>query len=356
MEPRIEFCPRCSVPLYIAREHTWLDSGAIVQTHSPTVRPYFLECDGFDNIWKRMETLSGLPLEREIIESKRRNVKIYLLRHFPDRIRKALERKEIDWQPLNFGLRLIARLAGYGRYEVISYRNRGDQEDYITETVLHPVSRPLACGNMAAAFEILFGRDLDVTYRVLEEDLLEITAFPSSENRNEEGGAQMYFYRPGGVEHTRCSECGVPQELARFRWKTEIGVVLDTNSGLRMAIMGPELESLFRELTERHGQGFAQHIIQATRDYSSSAFRNLPEDPEQWRKEIAIRGLGEVREFAFYKGGAYVKVGQAGLHHVLVGAAQGFFEGIRGYETTVDWEYTEDGYLEIEIKPKNLFA
>ncbi len=356
MEPRIERCPRCGVPLYIATEHSWLDSGAIVQTHSPTVRPYFLECEGFDNIWRKMEILSGLPLEREIIESKRRNVKIYLLRHFPDRIRKALEKREIDWQPLNFGLRLIARLAGYGRYEVISYQNRGDQDDHITETVLHPISRPLACGNMVAAFEILFGRALDVTYRDLEEDLLEITAFPSPEDRSDEGGARMYFYRPGGVEHTRCTECGVPEELGRFRWNTELGVVWDTNTGIRMAIMGPELESLFRELVESHGPDFARHIIQATRDYSLSAFRNLSEDPEQWRKEIAIRGLGEVREFTFYKGGAYVKVVQAGLHHVLVGAAQGFFENIRGYETSVDWEYTEEGSVEIEIKPKNLLS
>jgi hypothetical protein len=354
MEPRLEFCPRCGVPLYIAREHSWLDSGAIVQTHSPTVRPYFLECDGFDLIWKKMGDLSGVPLEREIIEGKRKNAKIYLLRHFPDRVREALRRKEIDWQPLNFGLRLIARLTGYGRYEVVSFRLQGEPDDFITETVLYSPSRPLACGNMAAAFEVLLGKDLDVTYRVLEENLLEITAFPTPGERREEAEARMYFYRPGGIEHARCTECGAPRELERFRWETGTGVIVDKNTGMRMAIMGPEMESIFRDLVDRHGSGFERHIVEANRAYCASAFRHLPEDPERLRTELALRGLGELREFEFYKGGAFLKVFQAGLHHVLVGAAQGYFEGIRGYETTVDWESGEDGSLEIEIRPRNM--
>ncbi|MEJ5185628.1 MAG: hypothetical protein WHT46_00925 [Candidatus Geothermincolales bacterium] len=354
MEPRLEFCQRCGVPLYISREHEWLDSGAIVQSHSPTVRPYFIECDGFDAIWNKLEYISGMPLEREIIEGKRRNVKIYLLRHFPDRVRKALEKREIDWQPLNHGLRLIARLAGYGRYEVVSYRNQGEEDDYITETVLYPASRPLACGNMAAAFEILFGRDLDVTYRVLDEDLLEITAFPFPGKRTEETSGRMYFYRPGGVDHERCTECGAPSELARFRWETEVGVVVDRNTGVRMAIMGPEMENIFRDLVDRHGKEFERYIVEATRAYSASAFRHLTGDPERLRMELAIRGLGEVMEFELYRGGAYLKIGQAGLPYLVVGAAQGFFEFLRGYETTVDWEFEDDGSLEIEIKPKSL--
>ena len=65
----------------------------------------------------------------------------------------------------------------YGKYKVVDSRHEQDVDDYIVESISEPYSVPLACGDMAAAFEILFGCDLGTSYNQIGPDLYELTGF-----------------------------------------------------------------------------------------------------------------------------------------------------------------------------------
>ncbi len=205
----IDTCAECGTPRYITSDHRWLSSGAIVQSSAGRTRPYFLECENLDPLFSGIEVIIGDPIEPIIIAIKRMNVKTYIEGVLPPETAEMLRWREIDWRPINDTLRLVARLTGYGRYEVMEYQCVGADDDFITESITDPLSVPYACGTMAAAFEILFARELGVLYRKVLPELIEITCFPEKHPDEFRGRFRVdtYRHREGGVELERCAAC-----------------------------------------------------------------------------------------------------------------------------------------------------
>jgi len=50
-------------------------------------------------------------------------------------------------------MHVIAGLSGYGKYELVGFRNEGGQDDYITIRVADPYSLPLVCGSVKGTME-----------------------------------------------------------------------------------------------------------------------------------------------------------------------------------------------------------
>ncbi|MEW6553894.1 MAG: hypothetical protein AB1384_06380 [Actinomycetota bacterium] len=352
----IDTCSECRVPRYITSDHRWLSSGAIVQASAEKTRPYFLECENLDPLFGGIEGIIGEPIEPIVIAVKQMNVKTYIEGMLPEETREMLWRREIDWRPINDTLRLVARLTGYGRYEVVDYQSLGADDDFITESISDPLSIPYACGTMAAAFEILFARELGVLYRKASPDLIEIICFPEGHAEEYKGRFRMdsYGQREGAIELERCASCGGPAALTGYKWYTDRGVIKNTHTGKRMAVLGSETDAIFAELEERFGKIIPRAVVEAQRRFVKTGFYSIEEvgDEGDIRTQLALRGLGELREIRMGKRGVRMRLDNAGLHLMVVGLVQGLFEMAFGIESSVEWELSTDGDLEVEVIPR----
>ncbi len=353
----IETCPECGVPTYITADHRWLNSGAIVQASAEKTRPYFLECGNLDPLFDGIAGMIGELIEPIVIDIKRMNVKTYIEGVLPAETREMLRRREVDWKPINDILRMVARLTGCGKYEVLNYQDLGADDDFVTESISDPLSVPYACGTMAAAFEILFGRELGVIYRKTSPDYLEITCFPESHPDEYRGRfrTETYRHRGGDVELDRCAVCGGPAALAGYRWYPDRGIIKNTYTGKRMAILGSETDALFAGLEREFGKVIPSAVVETQRRFVKTGFYSIEEvgDEGDIRTQLALRGLGSLRDIRMGKRGVRMRLDNAGLHLMVVGLVQGLFEMAFGIESSVDWELSADGDLEVEVIPKS---
>jgi len=350
----IDLCPECGVPRHLTSEHVWLNSGVIVQSRDRRNRMVFIESENLDPLFRGIEEIIGAPIGQVLVTAKRRAVRAYLDSLIPDVTKELLRRREIEWQPINDGLRLVAALNGYGKYEVIDYRYEKDVNDYVVETISEPYSVPLACGDMAGAFETLFGCELGTRYRELAPDLYELTCYVSSHPREFKGRLRFRHFplREGDIELKRCRSCGGPAALANFRWYPDRGVIMGSTTGKRMIVTGMELDAVFSELENELGEEITRAIIEAQRRFVRAGFYTIEGMGRlDMREQLALRGLGNLRELRSNEKGLYFRVENAFLHLMVVGLVQGLYEMTFDVDTGLEWSFSDQGELEVSLTP-----
>ena len=119
--------------------------------------------------------------------------------------------------------------------------------------------------------------------------------------------------------------------------------------------MGPqELDPVFSELEAELGETIPQVVVEAQRRFTRTGIYPLAELGEEsdFRVLMALRGLGNMKEFNIRRKGMRVRLENVVLPLVIVGLAQGFFEMALGVDSTVEWELSEEGNLEIAVTPR----
>ncbi|MDI7252787.1 MAG: hypothetical protein QME89_09560, partial [Actinomycetota bacterium] len=248
----------------------------------------------------------------------------------------------------------LARIMGYGDVNLVGYRWEKDDDDYLRQRVRNPYSIPLWCGDLAGAVEAVTRRDNDVEYRLVSSEEVEINAFPAEHPPQFQGRLELreYHLLEGDVELERCGTCGGPQGLSALRWDLEAGTITDTTTGRRLAMLGPAYqEAVFEELEKELGEEIPRAIVEAQRRFVKSGFYRLQEieSEEQFRKLLALRGLGNLRTLSLEGDRLRMRLENAALHLMIVGLLQGYLETSTGRESTAEWELTSEGVLELEI-------
>ena len=101
------------------------------------------------------------------------------------------------------------------------------------------------------------------------------------------------------------------------------------------------------------GEEIPKIVVEAQRRFTKQGLYSIEEirQAEDFRKLLALRGLGNLIEMKMDDRGLRAQVQNAALHLLLAGLMQGYFEVLSRKESTVDWELKEDGTLELEITP-----
>ena len=73
---------------------------------------------------------------------------------------------------------------------------------------------------------------------------------------------------------------------------------------------------------------------------------------EDFRQELALRGVGNLKEFDADKNGIKVRIENPCLYLMLVGLIQGLFELAFSREGDVEWELAGDGDLTVRVTSK----
>lgn len=353
----IDTCPECGVPTLITAEHSWLNNGDIVQNRNRQSRMVFIETENLDPLFKGIEQIIGIPIEHMIITAGRRAYRGYLKSFVPEDVRTKIRSGELDYEPIDAAFRDIGRLNGVGSYNFVERRFQHDENDFDTVSISEPYSVPLTVSAHVGAIELLTGVDQGYSYREVSPDLYHITAYPSP--HAEEMKSRLWFkphhHLDGDIQLEKCSWCGGPRALSGYQWYSRRGIIINKITKRRMAVQGDVLlDPIFFELERELGEGIPRVVVEAQRRFTKSGFYTLDDisDEGDFRAQLALRGLGNLKELSMKRKGLRLRVENAALPLIILGLAQGFFEMGFGLDSTdVEWELSEEGNLEAEVKP-----
>jgi hypothetical protein len=340
----------------ISEEYLWLDNGDIVQKRDQRDRIIFSECENLDPLFAGIENILGTPIEHIIIDCIRRTYRSYCRLFLPSNVDEMVREKKLDARSLDDGLAKLAIPMGVGKFEFVDMRIEGDDDDFYTSSISEPNSLPMCAACHCGAMEAILGRDQGIEYTETAPDTYNLKAFPSPHPEALKGRMRIerYDHAAGGLELERCATCGGPVALSDNRWFLKRGVVVNRTTRRRMAVMGPnQIDPIFRELELELGETIPRVVVEAQRRFTKKGFYAMDDyaDAAEFRKGLALRGLGNPKELEIKKTGLRMRLENAVLHLMLVGMMQGIFDAALDLDSTVDWEISHQGDLDIEVKP-----
>ncbi len=354
----LEKCTACRVPKLVTSEHTWLDNGDIVQSRNHSSRMVFIETENLDPLFGGISEIIGTPIEHMVITAGRRALRGYLKAFVPREVRDKTASRELDYEPIDAAFRDIARLNGVGSFERVAMSFEGTAGDFDTVSVSEPHSVPLAVAAHVGAVELLTGIEQGYSYEERSNGLLFITTTPSPHpgEMKERFWFAPHEHSDGDIELKRCPGCGAPKALSAYKWFPDRGIIVNTLTRRRMAIQGDVmLDPIFQELESELGDAVPRAVVEAQRRFTKSGFYTLDDitDEGDFRNQLALRGLGNLKELSMRRKGMHLRLENAALPLIVIGIAQGFFEMGFGIDSSsVDWDILEGGDLEAEVKPR----
>jgi hypothetical protein len=292
-----------------------------------------------------------------VIDIARRAAAIYLGNQIPPEVRDMIRKQESGLDSLIDAMIVTSRLFGLGKYELIDIRTEGDESDYNISRVAEPFSLLIGAGTIAGSRQALSGMPAAVSYKEVSPGVYDIKA--SAGERPEELKERLHFkeyhHRDGDIELEKCATCGGPKALSGFRWHLDRGVIINTHTTRRMALLGPaNLDPIFDVLEEELGETIPRAVVEAQKRFVKSGFYSISDvsDEGDFRTQLALRGLGDLREIKIGAKGLRMSIDNAAVHLMIVGLAQGLFEMAFDVASQVEWEFSGEGDLELEVTPQ----
>ncbi len=280
-------CPACGVPNRIAFMHRWRDDG-ILESRMGAARAIMIERDAFAGVLERIEETLGIPLDRILIDAKRRDAKLYV-----DDVVSGFAGRIIRLSPFRrLGYLVMIRQAatiGLAKAQLLDYRP-GKKFIGRAFPVYHPV---LFVGDVCGAFESLERKRARPVYGSIGEawyaELSVDESLPVEERLELEKTAEV----PARAGYERCAKCGVPLGIGDFRWDLDQGKIIDRNTGEWIIYINVEgVNTVLRELEREIGEEIPRMVNEFTADYYSRLAR---EHPPSFLCDLAfmkLRGFG----------------------------------------------------------------
>jgi hypothetical protein len=345
-------CLECKAPRRITRGHTWLDNGLIVETKNPERRMLFFESENIVQLFRNIEEMIGLDLERIFIESQRRMTYDYVVNLVPLVVKKITRHVGLKFLAKN--LIDLTRLMGYGDARLESVQYKGKADDHVAVIVSNPWFLQSYCGLLSGGMEAVTGLESDVTYEEIAPDTYRITTFISSHPKDLAGRLheRVHKIKVGDLELQRCPGCGGPKDLELFAWNQAEGTIEMRSNRRRMVLVGPgEFEPVFDDLEDELGEHISKVIIEAQRRFVTEGFYSR-DDVRQETDLIghfALRGMGNLREIKLERNRLCARLENPCMHLVVIGLFEGFYELIFNERGKSTWEITPDGDLKIDV-------
>ncbi|MEW6553626.1 MAG: hypothetical protein AB1384_05010 [Actinomycetota bacterium] len=352
----VSTCPECGIPASFSAGQAWLNNGDIIQRTSETARMIFMECQNLDPLFANIGIIIGFPVEELVQNISARGAAVYMERLIPDELKGLIRSRQIDLGFLVNSVILYCHVLGFGRYEFVDLRYEGDADDYYKQRVFRPFSVPEAAGNLAGVLSTAVGGEHAVTYEEVAPHLYEFTTswteYPDTLKKKL--ALEGYEHHDGDLELERCAGCGSPKALAGFRWYLEEGIIENVQTGKRMAMLGGEfLDRVFEALRTELGDTIPSVVIEAQRRFTKTGFYSIDQvqNEDEFRTQLALRGLGNLRMIRMGTRGLRLRIENAAAHLLTVGMAQGLYEMALDVDSLVDWEFSKQGELLVEVKP-----
>jgi hypothetical protein len=349
-------CPECGAPEYITAQHSWLNNGDIIISSKPENRIVFVESENLDPLFRGMEQIIGTTIEHIVVSAARRAYRSYFLAFIPDDLKKKILSKEVNYNVMTRAFDQVSLLMGQGKYTEAEIRYEQDENDYDLDIVKNPYYLLFNVAAHAAVIDALTDRDQGLVYEELSPGEYKSKVFPSPhpEGLTERLKFDNYRHRDGDIELEKCTACGGPKALSGYEWIVNEGIIISRFTKRRMAFLGPQmLDPIFDELEAELGDTIPGIVVESQRRFTRSGFYTMDDITNEgdFRTQLALRGLGNLKQLEMKRKGMHMRLENSVLPLLIVGQAQGFFEMGFGVDSTADWELSEEGDLEVEVKP-----
>lgn len=351
-----KYCKECGVPKLVYKELTWQDNGIITETKNPDHRMLFSETENLDGLFTEIERSIGMPIDKLVVESKRRVAREYIENMIPPVILKLL----FTFTPGLIVKRMtdIAKAHGYGNIQSTMVKKNTDEGVYKTSYIENPYCLLFYRGDQLGGFEA--GTGLECTSKITgvaaDKYLLEFWSGEHPPELEERMKQREYPIKDGNTGLERCPKCNIPLAVGAYDFDLDRGTTINPENGTRMAIFGPVgLEAVFTALEEELGETIPETIIEAQTRYARENFRvsDWVAGEEHLRHMIAIRGYGMLTDYEADQEHFLVKIQNPVVIPLMVGMAKGIFERALKVDSSVHkWSVSEDGELSIEIRKK----
>ncbi len=369
----IRLCKECGVP-FSAKDLQWTTGGTIEQKVPPRERQVFCECEFIDPLFEGISDLLGLPIDHIVIESRRREVKAYVEARYPAVLRRSMkyisERMMGDSRLKKYARSLlgraskamflrvaeIGRACGFGDIRPREDWDFDDRYAHHVHTVIDPYSLLLYLGETLGSAEAWDMEELRIEHERVGKKTYTITLSPGEHPIALADRLQRkdYGFKPGDISFEACPTCGLPRDLSAFHWNIDLGTIKHKSSGRRMAMFGSgSIEAVLDDLEAELGEEIPNATINSQR-----AFVKTNYDIASWKvsnagdlkRELALRGLGNLTHFEAGKSGVELAIENSCLHLLMVGTARGFFELIYHLDnSSCEWELSADRTLHISL-------
>ena len=363
--PEVKRCEECGVPLLITSDRLWLNSGVIVQKSNQAQRTGFIETENLDPLYANIERIIGVPIEHLIVDVTRKGGADYARGILPPNMREMISDGKLTLEAVFSGLLRYSELMGYGKAELVElhYDIKRDTRfenhigDYFIDRVKNPYSIIPLAGVYTGGCEVVTGSPFGVDYYEISPGLYELKFIVSEHDEELEDRLEVkaYRHRDGDIDLERCQTCNAPKGLSKFKWDEDNGFIINNWTSRRMTMVGPYvMDPLFEELEKELGDGIPSAVVESQRLFTKTGFYSIEEvtEEEDFRTQLALRGMGNVREVSMNAKGFRMRIDNAGCYLMAVGMAQGMFEIAFDVDSNVEWQVSEDGDLEVEVTPK----
>jgi hypothetical protein len=351
-------CKECGVPFGVGKINIWRDNGTIMSRRIPDHRMIFFESDNLDSLFRNVEMIVGKSIQEMVIKGKSKATREFLRPLIRGRRGRIL--RIIGYNP---AARFVAKLGGvmgYGKIEVLDISPKVGRPNRMTIRVRDAYCLPLLggdfLGSAEAAEEPMRPRRGSVDFLQEKENQYRMTVFVAGETivERERPVEIVYTDKPGNIGYERCSRCGTPLDVARFQWDLEKGIILNPDTGRRMALFGPDsIERVFLELEGELGADIEGSIVEAQRRYTVEVLGSDDgiSDEVVLRKALAIRGLGNLVSMATDREGVELRIENPCLTPLLAGLLLGGYEATTKKSGKVTWQVDPGGDLLVSIQP-----
>jgi hypothetical protein len=352
-----DVCPECQVPDLLVQQQEWLNNGDIVQKANPAARIALVDCQILDPVFENIGDIIGVSIEHLIMNIAARANQRYLEGIIPPQVKEMIKGGQLDTSIMIESIASLAHVSGYGRYEWLGHRFEGDSDDYASERAIKPHSLPLAAGGFGGAVAASVGGEHKVTYEV---EAPEVYIFTSRHTEYPEVLKEKlqfipFEHRDGDVVLERCATCGGPKALSDYRWIQEEGLIVNRQTGKRLAMLGPAMmDPIFRALESELGEDINRVVVEAQRRFVKTGFYSpdMLDSEEAFRQELALKGLGNLKSLAMSASGLRMRLDNACLPLLTIGQVQGIFEMRQGADSEAEWEISAAGDLDLVVTPK----
>lgn len=352
-----DVCPECGVPEMFAQQQDWLNNGDIVQKANPAARIALIDCQILDPVFENIGEIIGVTIEHMIMNIAARANQRYLEGIIPPQVKEMIKNGQLDTSIMIESIASLAHVSGYGRYEWLGHRFEGDSEDYARERAIKPHSLPLAAGGFGGAVAAGVGGEHKVTYEVEAPEVYIFTSRHTEypEILKEKLQFIPFEHRDGDITLKRCATCGSPKALSDYRWIQEEGLIVNRQSGKRLAMLGPAMmDPIFKALESELGEDINRVVVEAQRRFVRTGFYppDMLDSVEAFREQLALKGLGNLKSLDIGANGLRMRLENACLHLLTIGQVQGIFEMRQGIDSDAEWEFSAEGDLELKVTPK----
>lgn len=351
-------CGTCGVPERFHQLNTWMTDGDIVQSTNHEARMAMAECESVDPVFRAVGNAIGASIDHLVINIIARGTQLYMDSLIPPPVKEMIRGKTLEVRDFAQGVMDICHAIGYGKYRFLDYRYENDEDDFCRISIYRPFSILETSGAFAGVIASSVGGEHSVTYEEVSPGLYELTTgwTTYTEVLKERLTLNQYTPRQGDVDLEGCPECGIPRLLTSMcDWDLENGVIRNKDNGYRMAIFSPGLmDTVFEALEWELGEEIPRLVVDAQRAYVRDGFQpiDFTRPLEEVRQQLAVRGLGKLRDCAMGERGATLRLENSCMRLPLIGLLQGSFERIHGVGSEVEWEVSGEDTLSVEVRSK----